>query len=605
MGYQLERLKTAEGCGTVNAEEMRQRIERLRGVEGARLRRMWAYYRNPIRSCAVSGESGAERPYRQAQEWGLPARITGTKSGRELLEGQASDGVTRKEVVIENDIGWRIDTMVDYLFGKPLVIRSSASDPERREIIDRLVRAIIAHNGGLLFLQQLALLGAVYGFVDVLVKLDTECFYGAGWPKLITDEQTPTGRGGCGRQELGEPPLGTEAAQIQGSADEQLIGGKAGGSGGKEGDEPATSAESTTLPAEESSGASPDAASDLAETGARRHSLEALIQRIARMIRLEIVEPTRALPFLAGEDYRIVEAYGQVYEKKLVVGSCQWPGSRCQSGEKRWWDRLIRSARGWMETEMSGGRRGEEMAVVTEIITAQGWQRYEDETLVGEGTNSLGEIPLVHIQNSALPFEYSGASDVEPLIPLQDELNTRLSDRANRIAMQSFKMYLGKGIEGFADLPVSPGRMWTTENSEAEVVEFGGDASCPSESLHIADLREALDKVSGVTPIAAGAIKDRIGRLTSAAALRITLIALLARTEKKRTTYGLGLQRMIELSLAWLDRAGVFRTDVEERRVELHWPSPLPENTLERLQEAEAKAKLGVPREVVLRELGY
>jgi hypothetical protein len=62
---------------------------------------------------------------------------------------------------------------------------------------------------------------------------------------------------------------------------------------------------------------------------------------------------------------------------------------------------------------------------------------------------------------------------------------------------------------------------------------------------------------------------------------------------------------MIELALAWLDRAGVFHTDANERRVELHWPSPLPENTMERLEEAEAKMKLGIPKEVVLRELGY
>ena len=79
--------------------------------------------------------------------------------------------------------------------------------------------------------------------------------------------------------------------------------------------------------------------------------------------------------------------------------------------------------------------------------------------LVAAGINSLGEIPLVHIQNTAVPFEYSGGSDVEPLLPLQDELNTRLSDRAHRITMQSFKMYLGKCVEGFGDMPVSPGRI--------------------------------------------------------------------------------------------------------------------------------------------------
>jgi hypothetical protein len=59
------------------------------------------------------------------------------------------------------------------------------------------------------------------------------------------------------------------------------------------------------------------------------------------------------------------------------------------------------------------------------------------------------------------------------------------------------------------------------------------------------------------------------------------------------------------LSLAWLDRAGVFPTSPRERRIELHWPSPLPENDLEKLHEAQIKASLGVGKEVVLRELGY
>ena len=212
---------------------------------------------------------------------------------------------------------------------------------------------------------------------------------------------------------------------------------------------------------------------------------------------------------------------------------------------------------------------------------------------------------MVHIQNTAVPFEYSGAGDVEPLIGIQDEINARLSDRAYRITMQSFKMYLGKGIENFTELPVSPGRMWMTDNEHADVVEFGGDGKTFSEDNHIIGLRDAMDKMSGVTPIAAGAIKGRIGRLTSAAALRVTMLALLAKTERKRTCYGGAIQRMCELALAWLDRAGLFHTTPEERRVELHWPSPIPVNELERLEEAAAKVRVGIPKEVVLRELGY
>jgi hypothetical protein len=147
--------------------------------------------------------------------------------------------------------------------------------------------------------------------------------------------------------------------------------------------------------------------------------------------------------------------------------------------------------------------------------------------------------------------------------------------------------------------------MWSTDNDAAEVIEFGGDANAPSEDAHISDMREAMDKTSGVTPIAAGAIKGRIGHLTSAAALRITLQALLSKTEKKRTTYGAAIEQICELALAWLNRAGAFVTLPQERRVELHWPSPLPENQLEKLDEAQAKLRVGVSQDVVLRELGY
>jgi hypothetical protein len=166
-------------------------------------------------------------------------------------------------------------------------------------------------------------------------------------------------------------------------------------------------------------------------------------------------------------------------------------------------------------------------------------------------------------------------------------------------------MYLGKGIEDFMQMPVAPGRMWLTDNENADIIEFGGDSKTFSEDNHIADIRQAMDKISGVTPIAAGALKGRIGRLTSAAALRVTMLALLAKTERKRTADGTANEQMCEMALDWLDRAGLFVTTPEERRVEIHWPSPIPVNEVERLEEAQKKVQLGVPQEIVLRELGY
>lgn len=508
--------------------ELSRRIERLVQTEAPRLRRLWSYYRNPmLPTLSAAATQGSDRPYRLAQEWGLPSRITGLRNASESGAGDPVDGVARKEVVIENDIGWRVETMVDSLFGSPIAIRSTVPDAHRRDQIEAILRRILANHGGVTFLQQLALLGAVHGFVDVLVKFDRSA--------PAANDAAPASDLATGG--AGAPAGACDAADIARALPPHA--GPASESG-------------------ESSAADPGAASST--------PLDARLSSIARMIRLEIVEPARALPLLDPNDWRGVAAYVQCYAI---------PRNEAPARSSTWIDRIARKFASGRRTE--GFFSPRETARVIEILTARAWERYQDDKLVARGSNSLGILPLVHIQNTAVPFEYSGASDVEPLIPLQDELNTRLCDRGNRITMQSFKMYLGKGIENFTSLPIAPGRMWMTENENAQIIEFGGDASSPSEDRHIAELREAMDKISGVTPIAAGIVRNRIGHLTSAAALRVTLLALLARTARKRITYGGGIARMCELSLAWLDRAGVFPNSGDERQIEIDWPQPLPD----------------------------
>ncbi|MEM6551709.1 MAG: phage portal protein [Planctomycetota bacterium] len=225
--------------------------------------------------------------------------------------------------------------------------------------------------------------------------------------------------------------------------------------------------------------------------------------------------------------------------------------------------------------------------------------------LLDAGPNPLGRIPVVHIQNLPQPLHWTGLSDVEPLIPLQDELNTRLSDRANRVTFQSFKMYLGKGIDSFNDRPVGPGQMWQTDNPDAAILEFGGDADSPSETAHIQDIRDALDKTSGVTPVAAGLVRGKVGNLSSENAIRIVLLGLTAKAERKRLLYGQGIARACELVLHAAHTFGQLHTEPADRRVQLLWPNPTPEPESTRLRNAQIKRELGVPRDQVLRELGY
>ena len=96
--------------------------------------RLMAYYRNEQRespalaSLLDAGESS--RPYTQAQEFGLPPRITGFRHDGygAIFGGEPVANIRRKEVVVENDIGWRVDTMVHFLFGQMIEIESLAAE---------------------------------------------------------------------------------------------------------------------------------------------------------------------------------------------------------------------------------------------------------------------------------------------------------------------------------------------------------------------------------------------------------------------------------------------------------------------------------------------
>jgi len=507
--------------------------------------RLWDYFRNPIQPAvglAAEALNTSSKPYFQAQEAGLPARITGLRRC-----GTGQEGLTdlrRKEVVIENDIAWRIHTSVDFLFGKDVSIRSLAADPDLAEAIETVLGEVLAANGSAGLLQEMALLGSVYGFVDVALRLPAD---GTG-PAL--------------------PP--TPPATVPPAADSRTDSAT-----GRPGDD-------QRLPPGTAAGPE-DARKDPGKP-ASKIPISRVVQ-FARRLQLETIEAARVLPILDENNYRRVRYWIQKYHKRPA--------------------RLASKRHPWLGLPWGRSAAAPEEVEVIEIISPTWWQRYEDRALLAEGPNSLGRIPVVHVQNLPLPGSYAGLSDVEPLIPLQDELNTRLSDRASRVTYQSFKMYLGKGIDDFLDRPVGPGQMWATSNLQASIEEFGSDTGSPSEDAHIEQIREAMDKVSAVTPLAAGLIKGNIGNLTSATALKVVLSGLLARTAKKRLTYGAGLKQLAELVLHWLDHCGVLRTQQADRRVGIHWATPLPVDEGDQLRNAQVKANLGLPSELILRELGY
>lgn len=493
--------------------------EHERGVK-PRLDKLWAYFRNPLEPVGVTGDgdtvNGDRRWYRQAQEMGLPTRIVGGRHNT-LIDDRGSG---RREVVIENDIGWRVQTMVDFLFGRPLQLVSAAGDESVGAEIERVLEAVWEASGGVGMLQDAALLGHVFGHVDFVIRIDEDA--------------------------------------LRASA----------------GLDPAIAA--------------------------------------SQAIRIEPIDPRRGVPLVSASDYRDLDGYVIHFERDLnqveaagETGSANAASNGAPKGAAR--RRLFGRDRARPRGGQAGrGERRRRTGTVTEVFTPGQWTRYEDAEPVAQRATTLlrGELPVVHVQNLSQPFVYTGFGEVEGLVPLQDELNTRLSDRANRVTMQSFKMYLAKRM-GEGVRSVGPGEIWETDDPDASVEAFGGDGQSPSEDAHVEQIREALDKSSGVPPLAGGVVRGRIGNLSSATALRITLLSVLSKTARKRVTYGRGIGQLCGLILSALNQAGVLATNERDRVVRVGWPDAVPVDAGEESRAASAKVALGADRDRVLSELGY
>ena len=529
------RLTLADGA-PVSSASIESLIHRQEKLAAPRLANLWAYYRNQMEPCS-SPQSG--RAYRLAQERGLPPRILGAWDRRTPAARFTGDDRAwqRKEVVVENDIAWRVQTMVDFMFGRPLKIASTAADPALRNTIEQALAAVWDASGGIALMQDLGLLGHVYGHVDLLIRTQES-------PSRERGQTTPT------HPTLNDIPSLGEA-----------------------------------------------------ETGG------SIPERAAASVRVEVIEPPRGVALPSERDYREIDAYIIRTQREPRADEPAFQSPALAGTLMRWWRSGLEGQR------PNDPATARDLITTTEIFAGASRQLYEttpagQTTLIDEGPAlvhlaSNDRPPIVHIQNISQPFEYAGIGEVEPLIPLQDELNTRLSDRANRVTLQSFKMYLAKGLDGAASMPIAPGIIWSTDNPDAQVTAFGGDGASPSEDRHIDEVREALDKASAVPPLASGVVRAKIGNLSSENALRITLLGLISKTNRKRITYGRGITRASQLILEALHRLNILETAPRDRGLRLDWTDPIPRDEQLALLAAQKKVDLGVPREQVLAELGY
>lgn len=482
------------------------------------LDRRWLYHTDePLQGGRVmvrGGENG--RPLVTGQEIGLPYRISGLAAlgswwgvHPQVDPGDRLD-LERKEVVTENEIGWRVRTFIDWCIGDTgPVIRSLARRPGLQSAIEELLNLVFEqqHRGS--WLREWCTTAAVYGFADVHVRPDED---------VVLDIDERTGN---------------------------IVAARVAGAG---------------------------------------RLLEGDFELFAQSMRWRIVDPREVVPLrdprsadrLWGwmRSYR-TPANPALDDRQMHLNALN-PGGSGRAGATSAIPNAGRTTAGAAARRLPRPHPDEVHWI--ELHTPERTRVFRSATrdrrwvTVWDAANRVRGLPVVHKPHEPIRGRYDGCGIVEPLIPLQNELNIRLSDRAHKITMQAFKMYLGKGLENFADRVIGPGRMWHTDNPEASIAEFGGSTSDEGENLHIREVREAMDRVSAIPALAAGDIQGRIGNLTSATALQTVLRGLIGKVHAQREVDGRALAEIAERTLDLADALGVLPTRPEDRRCTIEWP---------------------------------
>ena len=177
----------------------------------------------------------------------------------------------------------------------------------------------------------------------------------------------------------------------------------------------------------------------------------------------------------------------------------------------------------------------------TQIITRDEiTEQYQGQDAVKK-PNPLGEIPLIHIKNQAVPGEYYGLSDMDCLVDLNRELNEKSTDMSDTINYHAAPTTVIQGAK-VKNLERSAKNIWSGLPETAKVfnLELQGDLGA---SLQYFDrVKSAMMEISS-TPEGSLGGGQHISN-TSGVALATAYGPLVEKTDRKKASYEPALEEV-------------------------------------------------------------
>lgn len=231
-----------------------------------------------------------------------------------------------------------------------------------------------------------------------------------------------------------------------------------------------------------------------------------------------------------------------------------------------------------------------ELWTATEIIV------YEGKEEVDRMENPYGFIPFVQIKNFPIAGRTRGVGDLDDIIPLNVELNTKKSDVSEVIDYHSAPITLVYGAK-IGNLEKGANKVWGGLPKDAKVENLGLQGDLVASVGYTSDVKTSMCEIAGIPETVLGGA-NAISN-TSGVALQYMNLPLIERTRIKRSCSADGLQRVNKMILYISLYHGLIEKpeDISMKdflRNEVEIPDTLPKDELIELNKIQQEMTLGL-----------
>lgn len=248
------------------------------------------------------------------------------------------------------------------------------------------------------------------------------------------------------------------------------------------------------------------------------------------------------------------------------------------------------------ETGLLFKRAVETTVVYKEFWTANDIIVYEDGVEVDRMENPYGFIPFVQIKNFPIAGRTRGVGDLDDIIPLNVELNTKKSDVSEVIDYHSAPITLVYGAK-IGNLEKGANKVWGGLPKDSKVENLGLHGDLVASNNYISSVKTSMCEIAGIPENVLGG-SSAISN-TSGVALQYMNLPLIERTRVKKACSARGLERVNKMIIKIALEHNLIQKPEEIQlkdflRNEVDIPDTLPKDQLIELQMIQQELSLAL-----------